>query len=315
MTHKGRFKRMVRARMGKTGESYAAARASLVHTETVTQPPPGGRGMNSFHQFTEGAKKVLTLAQEEAERSHHSYIGTEHLLIGLFREADGLAATVMGNLGVDLAAVRQALKSVVGRNERIIIRKVIPTSRMKKVIELSFKEAERLGHRQVGTEHLLLGMLIEGEGIGARVLNDLGVTVDTARAETERLLKEPSLAEDETPVAPTTPAVETGVPLGHETVLVIGFARMLAAAEKAPSVTLDHLQRVVANPVVGALLGQARRVAEVQAAKEAAISSQDYEEAARIREQEKELKAAYEKAVAAWRRGLSQRPRRRRPES
>jgi ATP-dependent Clp protease ATP-binding subunit ClpA len=141
-----------------------------------------------FERFTERAKKVLTLAQEGAERSHHSYIGTEHLLLGLFREREGLAAKVLNNIGVDIGMVRQTIESVLGRNERIIIQQIIPTSRVKKVIEISFDEARRMGHNYVGTEHLLLGLLIEGEGIAAHVLEDLGATVERVRPEIERLL-------------------------------------------------------------------------------------------------------------------------------
>jgi ATP-dependent Clp protease ATP-binding subunit ClpA len=140
-----------------------------------------------FERFTERAKKVLTLAQEEAERSHHSYIGTEHLLLGLLREHDGLAAHVLANLGVDIEGVRTVIESVLGRNERIIIQQIIPTSRVKKVIEISFEEARRMGHDHVGTEHVLLGLMLEGDGIAAHVLQDLGATLDKVRAEIERL--------------------------------------------------------------------------------------------------------------------------------
>ncbi|HEY6380131.1 MAG TPA: ATP-dependent Clp protease ATP-binding subunit [Candidatus Dormibacteraeota bacterium] len=152
--------------------------------------------MYPFERFTERAKKVLTLAQEEAERSHHSYIGTEHLLLGLLREGEGLAAKVLNNLGVEINKVRSTIESVLGRNERIIIQQIIPTSRVKKVIEISFEEARRMGNNYVGTEHLLLGLLIEGEGIAAHVLEDLGATLDKVRAEIERLLHESGLEED-----------------------------------------------------------------------------------------------------------------------
>ncbi len=160
--------------------------------------------MYPFERFTERAKKVLTLAQEEAERSHHSYIGTEHLLLGLLREGEGLAAKVLNNLGVEIGKVRQTIESVLGRNERIIIQQIIPTSRVKKVIEISFEEARRMGHNYVGTEHLLLGLLIEGEGIAAHVLEDLGATLDKVRAEIERLLHD-STVEDAEP-APKKPS-------------------------------------------------------------------------------------------------------------
>jgi ATP-dependent Clp protease ATP-binding subunit ClpC len=163
-----------------------------------------------FERFTERAKKVLTLAQEEAERSHHSYIGTEHLLLGLLREGEGLAAKVLNNLGVEIGKVRQTIESVLGRNERIIIQQIIPTSRVKKVIEISIEEARRMGHNYVGTEHLLLGLLIEGEGIAAHVLEDLGATLDKVRAEIERLLHDSTVDDAEpTPKKPSkTPLLD-----------------------------------------------------------------------------------------------------------
>src|SRR5213596_217485 len=161
--------------------------------------------MYPFERFTERAKKVLTLAQEEAERSHHSYIGTEHLLLGLLREGEGLAAKVLNNLGVEIGKVRQTIESVLGRNERIIIQQIIPTSRVKKVIEISFEEARRMGHNYVGTEHLMLGLLIEGEGIAAHVLEDLGANLEKVRTEIERLLHDSS-AETEAEPAPKKPS-------------------------------------------------------------------------------------------------------------
>ncbi len=127
------------------------------------------------------------LAQEEAERSHHTYIGTEHLLLGLLREGEGLAARVLADLGVDTAMVRHTIESVLVRNERTVIQQIIPTSRVKTVIELSFTEARRMGSDHVGTEHMLLGLLEEGEGIGAHVLSDLGATLEKVRAAIERL--------------------------------------------------------------------------------------------------------------------------------
>jgi ATP-dependent Clp protease ATP-binding subunit ClpC len=152
-----------------------------------------------FERFTERAKKVLSLAQEEAERSHHSYIGTEHLLLGLLREGDGLAAKVLSNLGVEIGKVRQTIESLLGRNERIVVQQIIPTSRVKKVIVLSFEEARRTGHNYVGSEHLLLGLLSEGEGIAAHILVDLGATLDKVRAEIERLRQASTVEEAEPP--------------------------------------------------------------------------------------------------------------------
>jgi ATP-dependent Clp protease ATP-binding subunit ClpA len=146
--------------------------------------------MYPFDRFSDGAKKVLTLAQEEAERSHHSYIGTEHLLLGLLRQEEGVAAKALNNLGVKIGAVRSTIESVLGRNQRIIIQQIIPTNRVKNVIEISFEEARRMGNNYVGTEHLLLGLLIEGEGVAAHVLQDLGANLEKVRSEIARLLEE-----------------------------------------------------------------------------------------------------------------------------
>jgi len=153
-----------------------------------------------FERFTERAKKVLALAQEEAERSHHSYIGTEHVLLGLLREGDGIAGKVLSNLGVEIEKVRQTVESLVGRDKGLtVLQQIIPTSRVKKVIELSFEEARRTGHNYVGSEHLLLGLLTEGEGIAAHVLLDLGATLDKVRAEIERLRQGSTVEDTESP--------------------------------------------------------------------------------------------------------------------
>jgi ATP-dependent Clp protease ATP-binding subunit ClpC len=152
-----------------------------------------------FERFTELAKKVLALAQEEAERSHHSYIGTEHVLLGLLREGDGIAAKVLNNLGVEIEKVRPTVESLLGRDKRLTVQQqIIPTSRVKKVIELSFEEARRTGHNYVGSEHLLLGLLTEGEGIAAHILEDLGADLEKVRAEIERI-RQGSTVEDTEP--------------------------------------------------------------------------------------------------------------------
>ncbi|MHB8589939.1 MAG: ATP-dependent Clp protease ATP-binding subunit [Candidatus Dormibacteraceae bacterium] len=156
--------------------------------------------MYPFERFTELAKKVLALAQEEAETSHHSYIGTEHVLLGLLREGDGIAAKVLNNLGVEIEKVRQTVESLVGRDKGLtVLQQIIPTARVKKVIELSFEEARRTGHNYVGSEHLLLGLLTEGEGIAAHVLHDLGATLDKVRAEIERLRQGSTVEDTESP--------------------------------------------------------------------------------------------------------------------
>ena len=136
-----------------------------------------------FDKFTERAKKVLVLAQEEAQRFNHNYIGTEHLLLGLVREGEGIAAKVLSNLGVELQKVRSAVEFIIGRGDRMVIGDISLTPRAKKVIELAVEEARRLNHNYIGTEHLLLGLVREGEGIAAGVLESLGVNLEKVRAQ------------------------------------------------------------------------------------------------------------------------------------
>ena len=143
-----------------------------------------------FDKFTERARRVLTLAQEEAQRFNHNYIGTEHLLLGLVREGDGVAAKVLSNLGVELAKVRSAVEFIIGRGDRAVLGEIGLTPRAKKVIELAVDEARRLNHHYIGTEHLLLGLVREGEGIAAGVLESLGVNLERVRAETTRILSQ-----------------------------------------------------------------------------------------------------------------------------
>ena len=141
-----------------------------------------------FDKFTERARRVLTLAQEEAQRFNHNYIGTEHLLLGLVREGEGVAAKVLANLGVELNKVRSAVEFIIGRGDRAVLGEIGLTPRAKKVIELAVDEARRLNHHYIGTEHLLLGLVREGEGIAAGVLESLGVNLERVRAETTRIL-------------------------------------------------------------------------------------------------------------------------------
>ncbi|MGH2442297.1 MAG: ATP-dependent Clp protease ATP-binding subunit [Chloroflexota bacterium] len=142
----------------------------------------------SFDRFTERARKVLTLAQEEAQRFNHNYIGTEHLLLGLVREGEGVAAKVLSNLGIELTKVRSAVEFIIGRGDRVVMGEIGLTPRAKKVIELAVDEARRLGHHYIGTEHLLLGLIREGEGIAAGVLESLGVNLEKVRSEVIKVL-------------------------------------------------------------------------------------------------------------------------------
>jgi len=141
-----------------------------------------------FEKFSERARRVLSLAQEEAQRFNHNYIGTEHMLLGLVRETEGVAALVLSNLNVELVKVRSAVEFIIGRGERPTPGEIGLTPRAKKVIELAVDEARRLNQTYIGTEHLLVGLMREGEGVAAGVLESLGVSLEKVREETNNIL-------------------------------------------------------------------------------------------------------------------------------
>jgi ATP-dependent Clp protease ATP-binding subunit ClpC len=170
-----------------------------------------------FEKFTERARKVLTLAQEEAQRFNHNYIGTEHLLLGLVREGDGVAARVLNNLGVELHKVRSAVEFIIGRGDRAPQGEIGLTPRAKKVIELAVDEARRLNHHYIGTEHLLLGLVREGEGIAAGVLESLGVSLEKVRQQVIQVLNQSTYTAQATKPSSATPFVDAmGVDLTEQ---------------------------------------------------------------------------------------------------
>ena len=161
-----------------------------------------------FDKFTDRARKVLTLAQEEAQRFNHNYIGTEHILLGLVREGDGVAAKVLGNMGVQLPRVRSAVEFIIGRGESMIMGEIGLTPRAKKVIELAVDEARRLNHHYIGTEHLLLGLVREGEGIAAGVLESLGVNLEKVRAQVMQVVSQSATVQQQSKQQTKTPYMD-----------------------------------------------------------------------------------------------------------
>ncbi len=168
---------------------------------------------NRFDKFTERARKVLALAQEEARRFNHNYIGTEHILLGLVREEEGMAARILSNLGIGLNKVRSAVEFIIGRGEGTSQREVGLTPRAKRVIELAVDEARFLGHQYIGTEHILLGLLREGEGVAAGVLESLGVTVERVHAELNRALAQSAPHSGQRPATKTPTLDQLGIDL------------------------------------------------------------------------------------------------------
>jgi ATP-dependent Clp protease ATP-binding subunit ClpC len=145
-----------------------------------------------FERFTERAKQVVVLAQDEARALKHNYIGTEHILLGLLREEEGLAARVLESLDVTVEEVRAQVARIIGPGDEPIVSGQIPfTPRAKKVLELSLREALSLKHNYIGTEHILLGLVRENEGVAARILLDFGADAEKIRNEIMRVLSGP----------------------------------------------------------------------------------------------------------------------------
>ena len=143
-----------------------------------------------FERFTEKAIKVIMLAQEEARRLGHNFVGTEQILLGLIGEGTGVAAKVLKSMGVNLKDARVEVEKIIGRGSGFVAVEIPFTPRAKRVLELSLEEARQLGHNYIGTEHLLLGLIREGEGVAARVLENLGVDLAKVRTQVIRMLGE-----------------------------------------------------------------------------------------------------------------------------
>jgi ATP-dependent Clp protease ATP-binding subunit ClpC len=151
-----------------------------------------------FDRFTDRAKKVMNLARQEAQRFNHEYLGTEHILLGLVQEGSGVAANVLKNMGIDLAKIRSEVEKIVKTGPSMVTMGQLPfTPRAKKVLELSMEEASNLGHNYIGTEHLLLGLIKENEGIAAQVLINLGVKLEDVREEVLEFLGADTTEEEE----------------------------------------------------------------------------------------------------------------------
>ena len=200
---------------------------------------PGRATGDRFDRFTERARNVLQYAQEEAQRFSHNYIGTEHLLLGLVRESEGVAARVLTNLGIDLNTVRGSVEFIIGRGQPVS-GDIGLTPRAKKVLELAVEEARRLNHHYVGTEHLLLGLGREGEGIAAGILESHGIRLEQVREQVLSVLKQPP--------TPPRPAQEAGrMPPGAPHPLAqeqAHFTRFSEGARKALQLAQEEATRL-----------------------------------------------------------------------
>ncbi len=248
-------------------------------------PDPAGKGgERMFERFTDQARRVVTLAQEEARMLDHDYVGTEHVLLGLIRVDDGMAARALASLGISPTAVRQQVEEITGQGKKRAPAGHIPfTPRAKKVLELSLREALHLGDNYIGTEHILLGLIREGEGIAARVLVKLGADLSRVRQEVIRLVAE-ARREQEKPrtgrgalrVRPAR-SPESG-----------RLAEAIARIESMDSRLSAIEQRVGSGPETA---GLDQQIAQVRRDKAAAAGTEDYEKAAALRDRERQLLA------------------------
>ncbi|HLU31076.1 MAG TPA: Clp protease N-terminal domain-containing protein, partial [Acidimicrobiia bacterium] len=163
-----------------------------------------------FERFTDRARRVVVLAQEEARSLNHNYIGTEHILLGLLNEGEGIAAKALESLGIGLDSVRDEVVKIIGPGQQAPTGHIPFTPRAKKVLELSLREALQLGHNYIGTEHILLGLIREGEGVAAQVLQQLGAELQKVRQSVIQLLSGPGSSEDQPSGGAASPAGSGG---------------------------------------------------------------------------------------------------------
>jgi ATP-dependent Clp protease ATP-binding subunit ClpA len=217
-----------------------------------------------FERFTDRARRVVVLAQEEARLLNHNYVGTEHVLLGLIRESQGVAAKALESLGISLEAVRAQVEEIIGQGQMAPTGHIPFTPRAKKVLELSLREAKQLGHNYIGTEHILLGLIREGEGVAAQVLVRLGGDLSWVRQQVIQLL--------------------SGYTVGGE-----------EAVARA---------RLVRMTVPEDLREAEEQLAQVRRQKEAAIDAEEFERAAGLRDQERQLLERVAEQEQAWTAGV-----------
>jgi ATP-dependent Clp protease ATP-binding subunit ClpA len=235
-----------------------------------------------FVRFTDRARRVVVLAQEEARMLNHNCVGTEHILLGLIHEGDGVAAKALEGLGISLDAVRQQVEEIIGLGQEVPSGHIPFTPRAKKVLELSLRESLQLGHNYIGTEHLLLGLISESRGVAAQVLVKLGADQSRVSQQVIRLLHGYQARE---PVSARSTTMEFSLPTVQDRLEAI--ERRLGAIER----------QMGAGPDTRDLDEQ---IARVRREKESAIDAQDHEQAASLRNREKELLASKAARQAHW---------------
>jgi ATP-dependent Clp protease ATP-binding subunit ClpA len=235
-----------------------------------------------FERFTDRARRVVVLAQEEARMLNHNYIGTEHILLGLIHEGDGVAARALESLGISLDAVRQQIEEIIGQGQQAPSGHIPFTPRAKKVLELSRRESAQLGHNYIGTEHILLGLIREGDGVAAQVLVTLGADLNRVRLQVIELISGGQRQPQPGRRPPREGAIITELQ-----------ARLLAVEGRLAAVE----QRLGTGPDTSDLDEQIDRA---RGERHAAADAEEYEQAASLRDREKELLASKAARQEQW---------------
>lgn len=283
--------------------------------------------MYPFERFTDAAQKMLTIAVQEAEKSMHPYIGTEHLLLAMTSQSGTIAGDTLARLGVTHAEARSRVDALIGRSERIIIQQVIPTKRVKTVIELAFAEARQLDSRVVGTDHVLIAIALEGQGVAAHVLGAMGARLEVLR-ETVAAVRESGVHEASSggaqagglAGAPRRP-VETASPL-VDVIMSAATAEMVSDA--VTEVSIEHVLRAIVKmhderiehrlQALGidetrliealtppqALVTLRRSLHAASVAKRDAVAREEYEVAEGFRKSEEALRREVDNAEREW---------------
>jgi ATP-dependent Clp protease ATP-binding subunit ClpA len=243
-----------------------------------------------FERFGERARRAIDLAAEEARMLNHNYIGTEHILLGLIHEGQGVAATALESLGISLEMVRQQVEEIIGQGQRAPSGTLPMTPRAKKVLELSLREALQLGNNSIDTEHILLGLIREGEGVAAQVLVRLGAELDRARRRVVQLHR--AAQGEDAPVGrsmlPRRPASRRDRRL---------LSDVLGRVESIDSQLSAFKWRIGAGPEAAEL---DEKIAAARHDKEAAARAEDYETAAALRDAERQLAAEKAARQEEW---------------
>jgi ATP-dependent Clp protease ATP-binding subunit ClpA len=248
-----------------------------------------------FERFTDRARRVVVLAQEEARMLNHGYIGTEHLLLGLIHEGEGVAARALEAMGISLDAVRQQVETIIGRGKEQVSGHIPFTPRAKRVLELSLRESGQLGHTYIGTEHILLGLIREGQGVAAKVLVQLGADLNRVQQQVIQLLHGHAGEEAARERGPLRARGTRAGAIDDVLARIDSVDQRLAAVERW----------VGMGPDVRDL---DQDLAQLRQDKESAIEAQDFEGAATLRDKEKRLLADKAGQEEKWTAGTGDRP-------